>query len=446
VQEMLVEEVVSSPTKTSQTGSGFGRKRIIALCCVLAVSAVTMMAALGPAGFGWDAQAYGKAIHSLRQGSDPYADALAEQKAFHEQPPSVRSAHHPFTYIYPPLTLPLLRLAAILPDKLLVVLFGTALAAGFLLQLWAGFQMATKDERRWLPVMLPFVAFFPGLLSSDIILSGNVAFILNGLLLATAVIGWKRGRWFWYYGAVLAAAMFKPPALTLLLFPLLVGRKQWLSACAAAMAGLFLFSAQVRIWPELFREHLLVVQAEFDWNHHFGLGPAGMVANALWKSHRPYLLPAAVVYVAFATLLVIALLMLSRRVRIEKIAMQSWVPIALIGTFLLNPRLVVYDVAAVTVPMLLIGWRGLRSLQDGSGFLNNNALTRRHPDLSFVLFGLGCFVTLNVVAGTGEAWQVVELVVLMVVLALGIWLLGRPTVEHPAGAVSASLLQETYSD
>jgi len=76
------------------------------------------------------------------------------------------------------MTLPLLRLLQrFLPGSGLF--YWAAIATGALLQLWAGFQMAEERERRWLALMLP-ASPFSGLITDDVFLSGNVAYILYG--------------------------------------------------------------------------------------------------------------------------------------------------------------------------------------------------------------------------------------------------------------------------
>lgn len=427
--------------------SCFPRPRLIVLFWMGAIIAVAVMARVQPA--GWDAHVYWKAIQSLRRGADPYAEGIAAQRAFPHRPAPSAPEQCVFTYVYSPLTLPLLRLLAALPGGLLGVLYGLALAAGTLLEVWSGFQMAVERERRWLALMLPAVAFFPGLIVDDVILSGNAAYILYGLILAAAVPGWKSGRWFWYYLAVLAASICKAPMLTLLTFPILVGKRQWVPACTTAAAGLMLFAVQSRLWPELFREFLLAVRLQFDWNHDFGFSPAGLLGKILWAMGRPYSPATTVLYLVFASVLGIVLLELARRVRLDKAPRETWIPVALVGTFLLNPRIMKYDLAAITVPMLLIGWRTLRyALKDSSSGKLGRSLRfiggtptgaapparsasnrQNRPNLALVLVGSACFLTPNLLSATGPPWWPIELAVLLAVFTLGIWSLYLPQLE-----------------
>jgi len=313
-----------------------------------AVIAVVVMACVGPV--GWDAKDFWKAIQTVHHGSDPYAEDLVARQEYH----------------YSPMTLPLLRLLAVFPGWLLRLLYWAAVATGSLLELWAGFQMADQRERRWLALMLPAVTFFPGLITDDVILSGNVAYPLYGVILAAAVSGWKRGSWSWFYIAVLAASVFKTPFLALLAFPVLMDGRQWVRSGMTAVTGVLIFAAQMRLWPDMFREYLLTLRLMFDGGHDFGYGPVGTLGKALWRRGLPFSPATTILYLIFACVLGIVLLFLARRVREWKLPRETWVPVALVGTALLNPRIQKYDLAAFTVPMLLIGWRALRFALGGS--------------------------------------------------------------------------------
>ncbi len=436
----------------------FSRSRLVILFWIAAIVSMVIMATTGPA--GWDARIYGKAIQYVRHGIDPYAAGIAEQQAFRNRPASSVAEHVPFAYVYSPLTLPLLRLLAFLPDWLLALFWTAVVAAGFLLQLWAGFQMATKDERPWLALMLPAVAFFPALVTDDVILSGNVAFILYGLVLAAAVPGWKRGRWLWFYLAVLLASIFKAPLLILLAFPVLVGKRQWLPAISAASAGLLLIAAQARLWPQIFHEYLLAVRLVFDEVHDFGYGPAGVLGRALWKMGRPYSLAFALGYLAFAVALGIVLLLLAHRVRKYNLARETWIPVAFVGTLLFYPRIMKYDMAAITIPMLLIGWRTVRNAWNGFSQRDVPGGPRSIDDqetetslslpsipgphrsiLPMVLVGAGCFLVPNLMMVAGPAWWPVELVVILGIFAMGISHLNLATPAIAAGRVQPGQVQ-----
>lgn len=407
--------------------------RLVALFWAGAVIALALMAFTGGTGhFGWDTYYPWHAIQDLRHGIDPYADSIAAAtRAIQNQGLPGAEKKSPLVYQYPPLTLPLLRLLALFPGWALALAYGTAVATGVLLQLWAGFQMADKYERRWLPMMLPAILFFPGLVTDDAILSGNVAYILYGMILAAAVPGWKRNNWSWYYIAILSASIFKIPFLMLLAFPVLLDWRQWFRSGITAATGVLIFVAQMLLWPQMFREYLLTLRLMFVWGHDYGFGPMGILGEALLRRGLPASPATTILYVAFAGALGIVLLVLARRVREWNLPLERWVPVALVGTLLLNPRIKKYDLAAISVPMLLIGWRTLRYALERSANkkpAGNSVLSRflRMPILAAVV----CFLIPNIATVIGPPWFPGELLVLLAVFAMGVWSLDHPVLDE----------------
>lgn len=374
------------------------------------------MAYSGP--LGWDALIYWRAAQTLRHGGDPYATGIAAQLAFLTRPHPSPSDHVPFTYVYSPMTLPLLRLFTAVPAWLLGLLYGSAVLSGFLLELWAGFQMAVARERKWLVVLLPAIAFFPGLVTDDTILSGNIGYVLYGLVLAASVRGWKHGRWFWYYVAVVAASVVKAPLLTMIAFPVLVGKRQWLQAGATGMVGLALFAVTGRIWPVEFHEYLVAIRLMFDEVHDFGFGPAGVLGRTLWRWGRPYFPTAIIFYVIASCVIGVILLVLKRRVTRGEMTREAWLPVALVGTLLFYPRIMRYDLAAFAVPMLLIGGRAFRKAEESTPPLL--------PGRSFFWLTAGSavflffFLAANIITVVGPMWFPIELMTLLAVFGLGI--------------------------
>ncbi|MGB8011741.1 MAG: hypothetical protein WCF68_09015 [Terriglobales bacterium] len=389
----------------------------------------------GAGSVGWDAKVCWRAIQALHHDSDPYAEGIVALRAFHSRAAFNPKEHPPLVYVYSPITLILLRLMAMSPGWILGLRYGVAFAAGVLLQLWAGFQMADRRERRWLALMLPVILFFPGLVTDDAILSGNVAYLFYGVILAAAVAGWKRGRWLWYYIAVLAASLCKMPFLALLAFPVLVdsNKRQWVRSGLTAVAGVLIFAAQVRFWPGMLREYLLTLRLMFDWEHDFGYGPAGILGKALWQRGLPSSGAATILYLAIACGLGVGLLSLARRVREWNLSTEAWVPVALVGTALLNPRIMKYDLAAISVPMLLIGWRALRfALARPTAESQAGDLPEPEQNPSgrmLILAGSGCLLIPNVITIAGPSWFPVELVVLLAIFAMGVWSLDQSRLE-----------------
>jgi hypothetical protein len=401
----------------------FSRGRLIALFWIGAITTIVVMLWLGPV--GWDAQGYWKTSLIVHHHVDPYAQDLVALRAFHVRLAADPAEPAPFVYVYSPLTLSLLRVLAWFPSWLVGLFYGLAIAIGAMLELWAGYQMADQRERRWLALLLPAIVFFPGLVTDDVILSGNVAFVLYGVILAAATAGWKRGNWSWYYVAVLLASVFKAPFLALLAFPILIenDKRQWVASLTVACGGVLLFAAQMRFWPAMFREQLLSLRLVFDWLHDFGYGPASVLGRALWQRGVPSARATAILYLVSACWLAIVLLFLANRVRRWNIPRESWVPIALVGTVLLNPRIQKYDLAAITIPMLLIGWRALRlgwtiSLERVSGSSYN---AQSEPPWKLIALAAGCLLIPNVITVAGPVWFPNELMVLLAIFVMGVW-------------------------
>ena len=192
-------------------------------------------------------------------------------------------------------------------------------------------------------------------------MSGNIAYILYPVILAAAVLGWKHGRWSWFYAAVLAASCVKAPLLSLAVIPVLSARRQWVPAAAIVAAGAALFAMQPLIWPSLFRHYLQAVELQFSYNRDFGCSPAGLFSGVLFDHGLPYSPASMIFYLCYAVPLFALLLWLSREFLRGGFPLRQWAPVLLVGVILLNPRLIEYDVAPLAIPLALIGWRYLRS-------------------------------------------------------------------------------------
>lgn len=399
----------------------FSSPRLIVLFWIAAAVALVAMAYTGAV--GWDAKGYWKAVQSVQHNSDPYAEDIVALQAFHQRLATNPAEPRPFVYVYSPLTLTLLRLVGLFPGWFIAALYGVAVAAGAAIELWAGFQMADPGERLWLALCLPAVGFFPGLVTDDVILSGNVAYLLYGAMLLGATAGWKRGQWTWFYIAVLIGSIFKTPFLAFLAFPVLLDMRQWLRSSMTAVAGVVVFAAQARVWPELFREYLSSLLLVFDWLHDFGFGPASVLGMYLWRRGQPTTTPTTILFLVFACVIGIVLVILAWRVREGNIPREEWVPVALVGTALLNPRVMKYDLAAITVPMLLMGGRALRVLWSAAA----TDRSRR----ALILAGSILFVGIpNLITTAGPSWFPAEFLVLIGTFVMGIWALPLQRAEH----------------
>jgi len=379
----------AEPARVGSTVAADRGRWIAGLLWAVAVGSVVGMAIFLP--FGWDAK--------------DYLAALAQYPAYVSGQAGSSLAYSPLFMI------PVMGVARLLPLWLTVAVFGVAYFSGWLLQLWVGMQCATPDERRILRYAAPIIAFFPGLLVSDVIASGNLAYILYGVMLGAAALGWKRGHWNWFYLAVLAAGCVKVHLLTMLAIPLLCGRRPWRRSVGMGAAGLAIYALQCRIWPQAFHLYLNSLKIMSQSRRDFGCGPAGNLARVLQSRGLPHETPCIVLYLAFASVMFLILLSLSRLYREQRISFESWAPVMLLGVVLLNPRILPYDFAAVTLPMAIIAWRCLR--EDGG-----NCLTPRVIGAAVVLLAMNFAVAGESVAG------VLPDVFLEMLLMLGIFAAG----------------------
>jgi hypothetical protein len=307
---------------------------------------------------GWDLAVYRQAMKDLRDGLDPYLAGPARLAG-----QDVTGSPHYF-YLYPPITLKFLQLANLVPSLAGRVLYWLVYAAGFGCQLWAGYQLALPVERRILKFVMPVIVFFPGFMPNEVILCGNLAIPIYGAVLAASVRGWQKNLWGWFYFAVLAGSLFKPPLLVLLAIPLLAGRAQILKSAAVGAFGVILFAAQRFIWTKEFVEYLRIVKLESMLGNSaghlwsFGFSAAGVLASTLRAMGKPYEGPGMGFFLAYSALLFAALVYLGWRYRRALVQTCTWVTVLLLGTFLLSPRILQYDALAVTVPMVLLTIRG----------------------------------------------------------------------------------------
>ena len=384
------------------------RSRSVLLLWILTLLTLVVWAWLG--GAGWDVGIYHAGMRSLRAGHDPYTDATSIQRLFHEQllaNPKLLLQDPPFSYVYSPITLPLLRLIGTVPVWLSGGMYYLLYFAAALGQVWVTFRAVEGSERPYFRYLAPVAIFFPGFLADATILSGNVAYILYAAVLLAAVLGWQRGTWVWFYLATLAASCVKAPLLSLVLIPALSGRRQWLPVAVTGGAGLALFAVQPLVWPTLFRHYLEAVDLQFRFNRDFGCSPAGLFGDFLYGHGIPYSPASMIFFLAYAIPLFALLVYLSRLYLRGSFPLTQWMPVMLVGVILLNPRIMEYDTAPIALPLALIAWRVLARW---------TRPPRRIACLSLL------FVTVNAVGG--RSWSIRKLTdgpLLVVFFAAGVW-------------------------
>ena len=360
---------------------------------ILVLAAMPVWIAFDPP--GWDVAIYHNAIHALAAGHDPYADAITVQQLFHQQVALHAKTDPPYSYVYSPLTLPLLRLIGRLPALLSGALYWFIYGLAVLAQIWVGVWAAEPLERRTILYLAPVAAFFPGLLANGIVLSGNIAYLLYAAILLSAVLGWRGGSWRWFYLVTLAASCVKAPMLSLVAIPVFSARRQWLPAGLTVAAGIACFAVQPALWPSLFKHYLQAVELQFSYNRDFGCSPAGLFSGFLFDRGIPYAPSTYLFYGSYALPLLALLFYLSRGFLQHAFSLKQWVPVLLVGAILLNPRLIEYDVAPLTLPLALIAARFLRALTTrrtaiflaGSSFFLTNVLALYSWELRKLLDG-----------------------------------------------------------
>ena len=145
----------------------------VVLLWALAVITILLWARLG--GVGWDVAIYRAGMFSLRAGHDPYADAISIQRIFHQQfqanPSLFVNQDPPFSYVYSPITLPLLRLIGAVPVWLSGTLYSLLYIAAALAQVWVTFRAVERSERPYFRYLAPVAFFFPGFIAAATIMS-----------------------------------------------------------------------------------------------------------------------------------------------------------------------------------------------------------------------------------------------------------------------------------
>jgi hypothetical protein len=358
-------------------------------------------------------------MHSLSLGHDPYTDGVRLLEQFQRAQAAHPNAAPPLIYVYGPLTLPLLRWIASLPLWLEISGYWLLIAMGAAMAIRVGMRFVAEHERPVFLLLAPAAIFFPGLIQNDALFSGNVAYILYGLVFGAAAVGWRKGHWGWFYAATLLAACFKAPMLTMLAIPLFSARRQWVWAGATLAAWGAQFAAQWLLFPLESRHYMDSLERMFSISRDFGSSPAGLLADRLFDTvpYRPVLMGT---YLLYAIPLLGILFYLSRRFFAGKISLEQWVPVLSIGVILLDPRIQEYDVAPITIMMGLVAWR---FLAEGTGI--------RQGLLRFGFF----FAVANLMAA--YRWRSTECVVLVGLFAAGVATL----VAVPARAAAPATIE-----
>jgi hypothetical protein len=310
----------------------------------------------------FDLRVSSEAMHYLRMGVDPYAASIARQKAeaaLGHHKGEAALGHRVFVYLYPPISIELLKVLNMVPALLRAAIFWMVYAVGFGLQLWAGSRFALAAERRMLRFVFPLVMFFPAFVPSDTLLSGNIAIPMYGAVLAAAVRGWREERWGVFFAVVVATSLLKPPMLVWLAVPVLLGCAQLAPAVAAALCGVGLFAIQKFLWAQRFAEFMSSIRYTLPLEINYST--VAMFGKFLEFIGHPSDRAAVAFYIAVSLAMFGILMYFAREFRRKNVAGQNFAAVVLVSTALFAPRLKEYDLLPLTIPMALIVLRGVRS-------------------------------------------------------------------------------------
>ncbi len=341
----------------------------------------------------WDLRVSTEALGYLRQGLDPYQASIAHQKM------EEALGHHVFLYWYPPVSIDFLRALNLIPAVLRSLLFWLAYFAGLGLQLWAGAKLVRTSEWKTVRYLLPVAIFFPACLPSDTILSGNIAIPILGVVMFTCVQAWQTQRWTWFYIAVLASSLIKPPMLIWLVVPALVGSAEYLRSSLAGTVGLACFILQKVFYPQSFATFMQSVRYALPLETNYSV--SGLFNHSLQNLGRPF--PTLSVIFYFLTTIIVLLIIVYFALEFRKgyIAGTSFFTVLVVATALLSPRVKEYDLLPLTIPMCLI------------------ILRNRHRRLGQLLFlGSGCTAVLALLLGRDDLASVS---IVVAVFLTGIW-------------------------
>ncbi|MDE3105431.1 MAG: hypothetical protein KGK08_09680, partial [Acidobacteriota bacterium] len=141
---------------------------------------------------------------------------------------------------------------------------------------------------------------------------------------------------------------------TMLLIPAMLRRRKFLSLIPICAIGLLVFYLQSVFWPLYFEHYLESINLMFKLNHDFGCGPVGILETILAQHGIGYMRIGEIAYAFYSISMLGILLFLAHLYSRGKIAFLDWMPILIVGVILLNPRLIEYDVAAMTIPLAVL--------------------------------------------------------------------------------------------
>ena len=304
-----------------------------------------------------DLPVYTNAVRTWLSGHSPYDASMA-----------------PLYFLYPPFFLYLAKLFSMpIPSgwgETLYVLFEIAATCALPIVLARYFFRQT-----WLSPLFALLLFFasPRFTGVLALCSMNVATILYCAAFLAAVPGLRRNRWVWFYLAIFFAASIKITFLSLLLLPLLAGKRQWVRSigCGAAVVAMNL--AEKIMWPDLYAGYQWSLKQGILVQQQYGYGLFGIVAT-YHHTRRVGAGTAAYVVAGVLFLIVLSVMFLLRR-RLERNCNHDsrgpgsndlasngvWLALILLAIILVNPRQMQYDVDIALAAGFVLWVYGLRT-------------------------------------------------------------------------------------
>ena len=168
---------------------------------------------------------------------------------------------------------------------------------------------------------------------------------------------------------------------------------------------------QAYLWPSEFQNYLHAVGLQFSYNRDFGSSPAGLFGWVLSNAGIPYSPASTIFYLLYAIPLFGLLVYLAHRFLEGKFSLEQWIPLMLPGVVLLNPRIMEYDMAPLTLPMTFIVWR----------FLTSSMTSGR----ALILFSVLFLIANSVAAINQDLWKLIACILLIGIFTAGGWNLLR---------------------
>jgi hypothetical protein len=292
----------------------------------------------------------------------------------------------------------------------------------------------------WLSPLFAFLLFFasPRFTGMLALCGMNVASLLYCLAFIAAIPGLRKNIWWFFYAAVILAAMIKITFLALLLLPLLAGKRQWLQSIGCGLAVVAGNLTEMLLTPDLYAGYQWSLKQAILTEKHYGYGVFGVMASFDDKWHEsvghwPYIVSGLM-----AAVLVVSMLLLRRRMDRAGTSVSdgNWLALVVTAIVLVNPREMQYDVDIAMLAAFVLFIYAIR----GQRLLVKMTFSNRLVMLMIVMF-LPCLLMPKLIH-TPQLWGIYEVTLAIEAFALGFWRMWReapaPFVEPPELTLSGT--------